>query len=67
MIYLMDRNRLEILGHIRRATGKTYPKLEAALHAMSDDAAREFARMLGDLRYEQDKAINNTRMYPFRR
>lgn len=63
----MDRQRLDIVGHIRRATGKQYPNLEKALDTMPDEVVRDISRLLGDLRHEQDKAVNNARLFPWKR
>jgi hypothetical protein len=58
---------LSILGRIRRATGKQYPRLESELKNLSAEAQQELGRLLIDLEAEKMKATNDARMFPWKR
>lgn len=60
------RTQADLVARIRQMTGKMYPKLEVAIESMDEQAVMDLIRMLSDLRHEQDKAVRNAQMFPWR-
>jgi hypothetical protein len=58
---------LSIMGRIRRATGRQYPRLEQEVKNLSLEAQQELNRLLMDLESDKMKAVNDARLQPWRR
>jgi len=54
------------VADLLRRTGKRYPKLEAALHALEPEAARELLRLTQDIDAEVRKATRQAALQPWR-
>ena len=58
---------LSIMGRIRRATGKQYPRLEQEVKNLSLEAQQELNRLLMDLDFDKMKAVNDAKLQPWKR
>jgi hypothetical protein len=62
----MTRESQVAVADLLRLTGKRYPKLEAALHALDAEAATELLRLTQDIGHEVRQAERKAAIQPWR-